>query len=113
LEVSYCYDQGIPHSEFLEWSDEDRAKILAYKLNEAERCSSCGTTQFEWEENQKAYAPTERFCPGCYLREVASEDVEGLPGTTITLIPTTSFEYQKRLYEMKKDWAQKSKSRET
>jgi len=109
--MSYCFEKGIPHSEFLEWSEEDRAKILAYRLNEAERCSSCGTTQFEWEENRNAYAPVEKFCPGCYLKEVTSDDSQGLPGTTVTLIPTTSLEYEERLLKMKRDWRNRRKER--
>jgi len=76
-------------------------------LNEADRCKLCGTTSDEWEDNAKAYAPTESFCKGCYLKEIAGEDTESLPGTTITLIPTTSLAYKANLLRMKKDWETK------
>jgi len=65
----------------------------------------CGTMSYEWEENRNAYSPSETFCKGCYLKEVASEDVQGLPGTTVSLIPTTSLEYKSGLIKMKKNWA--------
>jgi len=38
------------------------------------------------------------------MKEVSADDVAGLPGTSITLIPTSSIEYAERLLNMKKAW---------
>lgn len=89
MQMSYCYEKGIPHSEFLSWDPEDRSKTLAYALEQSSRCQLCGTAEWEWEENRFAYEPQETFCRGCYLKEVASEGKNNLPGTTIDLIPVT------------------------
>ena len=43
LEMSYCFEHGIPHSKFLKWDAEDRAKTLAFALESSMRCSMCGT----------------------------------------------------------------------
>lgn len=107
--MSYVVDKGIPHSEFLEWSQEDRAKTIAYISEQALSCSMCGTSSWEWEENPHAYAPEETHCRGCYLKSVASEDSGKLPGTTVTLAPVNdSFraraeEVRDRQAKMKKD----------
>lgn len=88
--MSYCYEHGIPHSEFLEWDPEDRAKVLAYAFESNIRCNMCGTAPWEWEENRFAFTPVEEFCQGCYQKSVFS-DTQGssLPGTNVRLIPTT------------------------
>lgn len=85
--MSYVVDKGIPHSEFLGWSPEDRAKTIAFISEQALSCTMCGTADWEWEENKHAYAPEEKFCQGCYLKSLASEDAGKLPGTTVTLVP--------------------------
>lgn len=87
--MSYCYEKGIPHSEFLGWSDEDRAKTLAYALEAAERCTLCGTAPWEWKENRFAYAPEEHRCHGCYVKQTYAESINSLPGTTVRLVPNT------------------------
>ena len=88
--MSYCFEQGIPHSEFLEWSPPDRAKVLAYAMEQSLRCSSCGTASWEWDNNRFAYTAIEEFCNGCYQKSVF-QDTESntLPGTNIKLVPTT------------------------
>jgi hypothetical protein len=87
--MSYCVEKGMPHSTFLEWSPEDRAKTLAYLYEQAERCTLCGTASWEWEENRFAYDVSEKFCRGCYIKAVSTDDRSALPGTTIELVPVT------------------------
>jgi hypothetical protein len=48
-EVAYCVKHGIPHSRWLaDWSDEDRATVIAWQAREAGRCSGCGTFPTDW-----------------------------------------------------------------
>lgn len=87
--MAYCYEKGISHDEFLSWSPESRAKTLAFALESAAKCQLCGTAEWEWEENRFAYEAEEKFCKGCYLKAVASEGHNNLPGTTVELVPVT------------------------
>ncbi len=88
--MSFCVERGIPHSQFLEWDPEDRAKVLAYLMEQSSRCVSCGTAQWEWQENKFAYLAVDEHCPGCYQRAVASEaQGNSLPGTNVRLVPTS------------------------
>jgi hypothetical protein len=89
--MSYCYEKGIPHSTFLTWDTEDRAKTLAFALEQATRCSSCGTAPWEWEENRFAYTAVEELCQGCYQKSVFTDTQsnKSLPGTNVRLVPTT------------------------
>jgi hypothetical protein len=90
MEMSFCNEKGIPHSEFLQWVPEDRAKALAYIMENAQRCTMCGTAPWEWEENRFAYAATEEFCQGCYQKSVFTDiESRSLPGTNVRLVPTT------------------------
>lgn len=86
---------------FLEWSPEDKAKALAFLIEEGQRCQMCGTAPWEWEENTYAYDPIAHLCRGCYLKDTAQEDSKNLPGTTIVLEPygTVSLEEKQRRYE--------------
>lgn len=87
--MSLCDEYGIPHSEFLGWSDEDRAKTLAYRYEKSDRCVMCGTAPWEWEGNKNAYTHEDRFCMGCYIKHMANEDRKRLPGTTVELVRVT------------------------
>lgn len=89
--MSYCFDKAIPHSVFLKWDPEDRAKTLAYALEQAQRCTQCGTAPWEWEQNKFAYTPVDEFCQGCYKKSMFSEQESNktLAGTNVKLIPTT------------------------
>ena len=60
---------------------------MAWKLEEAARCSLCGTADWEWAEDQYAYEPQEQWCKGCYLKDITNETKDNLPGTTVRLIP--------------------------
>lgn len=97
--MRFCNANGIPHSEFLDWDAVDRSKAVAYLMEEAERCSMCGTADWEWDEDAKAYTPIEHFCRGCYLEKVYGEGREMKPGTTIRLAKTRS-DIVRRLIEM-------------
>lgn len=85
--MSYCYERGIPHSEFMEWEPSDRSKVLAWKMEESAKCSMCGTGKHEWDEDRYAYEPVQQMCHGCYLKDIASETEHTLPGVTVVLLP--------------------------
>ena len=88
--MSYCYEHAIPHSVFLDWSGEDRAKTLAYALESSQRCQMCGTAGWEWEENRFAFTAIDEFCQGCYQKSMFSDtQSSSLPGTNVKLVPTT------------------------
>jgi hypothetical protein len=88
--MAYCHEHAIPHSEFLEWDPEDRAKVMAFALEQSVRCSLCGTAPWEWEENRFAYTALDDFCQGCYQKSVFSDrESSSLPGTNVRLVPTT------------------------
>lgn len=89
LEMSYCGPHGIPHSEFLNWSDQDKGKALAWMVEDRQRCDMCGTAQWEWEENRHAYHAREEICPGCERKEYANSDEGGKrhPGKYTVLVP--------------------------
>jgi hypothetical protein len=89
--MAYCYEKGIPHSVFLEWHPEDRAKTIAYAIEQSQRCNMCGTAEWEWKENRFAYTAVDEFCQGCYNKAMFSEQESNktLAGTNVKLIPTT------------------------
>ena len=87
--MNYCSERGIPHSVFLTWSEADRAKQLAFLMEEAERCQLCGTAEWEWEQNKFAYTAMERTCKGCQKKALASDAEHTMPGTTIELVPSS------------------------
>ena len=89
LELSYCYENALPHSEFLSWSAEDRSKTLAFALEKSLRCVSCGTAGWEWEQDKGAYEPVNVMCWGCYHRDGHRRDSTGdTSGVTVTLVPS-------------------------
>jgi hypothetical protein len=100
LELTLCHDWGIPHSQFLDWDPSDRAKATAFFLEKSARCSSCGTAQWEWDDDPNAFQPVTEFCQGCYRRESALEDREAsLAGMTVVLVPTASQQWKDALAE--------------
>lgn len=62
----------------------------------------CGTAEWEWEEDKRAYAPVEHFCMGCYMKAIQGEGAESAPGVTIHLAPTDTVEHARRLVREKK-----------
>lgn len=83
--MRFCNDNGIPHSAFMEWDREDQAKALAYMFEDAERCSMCGTADWEWQDNRNAYEPVLATCLGCYYKEIIREGQDIGPGVTARL----------------------------
>jgi len=61
-------------------------KLLASLTEEAQRCSTCGTADWEWSEDKFAYMPTVHVCQGCKLREAARDDAKDVDGGTIVLV---------------------------
>jgi hypothetical protein len=103
--MTWCKQAGIPHSEFKSWDAEDQSKALAFLIEENAKCGMCGTAEWEWEPelggNRRAYEPVEQFCMGCYLKSVADEGSK-LPGTTVSLMPTSSQQYAKMITDRKR-----------
>jgi|SRR5690606_11852700 len=90
MEMSFCTEKGIPHSEFLSWDIADREKAMAYLLEDAVTCQLCGTAPWQWAENEHAFMAVDHWCKGCYLKKISSEDAGSLPGTTTVLVPMTA-----------------------
>lgn len=103
--MSYCYEQGIPHSEFLNWEPDDRSKVMAFMMEKSLRCELCGTAEWEWSADRRAYEPVEKFCMGCYLKHMADEGSGALPGTTIVMEPTRTVAAAQRRARMRQDAA--------
>lgn len=93
--MRFCSENGIPHSEFLDWDPVDRAKQIAYMIEDAQRCQMCGTADWEWDADANAYTPVEHLCRGCYREKVYTEGKDLLPGTTVRLAKTDSAQVRK------------------
>jgi len=103
MEMGYCSEHAIPHSEWLKWDPEDRAKLVAYLVEDSLRCSMCGTAGWEWEENKFAYTAVDEFCKGCYQKAIFNEaESSSLPGTNAKLVPTTKIMSAKAKVKAKK-----------
>lgn len=77
--MAYCEEKAIPYSKWIsEWSPVDRARILAVRLEKAERCQRCGTAPWEWDANPLAYEPIEVQCPGCQKLEAGRDPARPL-----------------------------------
>ena len=77
LELDYCGKHGIPHGYFLggdlTWTEEDRAKALAWELEQRIICPQCGTYYHEWDPKAggdiHAYWAVQHVCMGCKAKE--------------------------------------------
>jgi len=91
MEALYAVDKGIPWSEYLErWEGSDRSLVVAVRLEEAERCSSCGSADWEWAEDPDAYRAMTVVCMGCVVKDrerLNSDDGARIPGSSIRLVP--------------------------
>lgn len=95
LEATYCYDHGIPYQEYLDrWSQVDRAVITAVALEKSARCSMCGSSQQEWDDDPYAYEAVRVTCPGCMRRETMNDDsTENVAkGSSVRLLPKAAAE---------------------
>lgn len=67
--MAVCAEYRIPHSEFLSWSEDDRAKAMWQYARERATCGSCGTRPDEWVgpdgPRLDAYEPVAQLCHGC------------------------------------------------
>ena len=89
-ELAFCNEQGIPHSKFLAWDPDDRAKVLGYMAFLGEKCALCGTADWEWEEDRFAYEPVLHQCMGCYMKSVYHDSLgKPPPGATVELDKVT------------------------
>lgn len=58
--------------------------MLAVRLERAEKCSRCGTSEWEWSKDRFAYEPISHRCHGCYVIDQAQKDVQ--PGDMVTQV---------------------------
>jgi hypothetical protein len=59
---------------------EDRDAVAIWQLAERERCSDCGTAEWEWEENPDAWHADHVTCEGCRRLAVHGRSVMDGPG---------------------------------
>jgi hypothetical protein len=80
LELAVCATYGLPHSQFLNWSRDDRDKALWYQIRQGETCRGCGTHPDEWDENKgghrRAYLAEILVCPGCEVRQREEHELQ-------------------------------------
>lgn|GEM_PF-4512602 len=77
----------MPHSQFLAWPADDRAKAVAWLLESRRICSSCGTSQWEWDADPSAYTPMQHSCQGCKVLYAAEEETDTSLGARMILVP--------------------------
>lgn len=87
MEVAWCSDHGLPHSDLLGWDPVDRAKLVAHLVSSGERCTMCGTAQWEWDQDPGAYEAGTHLCLGCRTKEEAAEDAPKISGQRVVLVP--------------------------
>jgi hypothetical protein len=69
--MDYCAPLGIPHSQFLQWSEQDRSKAISYTVWKAKFCEGCGTEPSTWLDDEGKYLEPPPFvavthrCMGC------------------------------------------------
>lgn len=98
MQMRFCNEHGMPHSQFLDWNPDDQAKALAMMFDDAQRCQLCGTADWEWEQDRHAYEPVLKTCLGCYYKEISREGQEIGPGVTVALEkPGTMASAQRRM----------------
>lgn len=92
--MAYCYDHGIAHSEFLSWLPDDRQKAIAYQMEKALTCPSCGTASWQWDPAQggdpHAFEAVAVRCEGCAAKDHEREVMRGgekQPGVSVMLLP--------------------------
>jgi hypothetical protein len=86
--MAYCYERGIPHSHFLDWDPDDRAKVMAYYFWSSEICPHCNTRNSDWvDDNNRflddpTYEMTTIKCYGCgemeRMRDSLPNDLKGV-----------------------------------
>lgn len=81
----------MPWSEYLRrWAPEDRSLVVAVEMDKASRCSMCGLTEQEWDEDPDAFRAIQHVCPWCAVKDRAraSDETDAtLHGASIRLVP--------------------------
>lgn len=72
------------------------------------RCSLCGTAQWEWDENRRAYEVVAHDCQGCYSLEYMQDTKDRHPGRRMQLAPTGTIDSAKRAVAAERAWMAKS-----
>jgi hypothetical protein len=76
LELEVCRHYRLPHSQFLGWSDDDRAKAIWSHVRARQTCARCGTRDEEWDPqrggHRRAYTAEAHVCRGCEAVEARS-----------------------------------------
>lgn len=91
---------GIPHSEFLSWSESDQDMALAYVEFQREICKSCGTIDADFrDEKGRLLDPppmeaVDMLCAGCRMTNdhrnfLENEAKADMAGRYIALRPYT------------------------
>lgn len=80
--MDYCGPRGIPHSEFLSWPIDDQVKALGWQAEQNAACSQCGTRDWEWEQDRRAYRAEAYVCMGCLALGSAQKEHEKTAKTT-------------------------------
>lgn len=71
--MDYCGPAGIPHSQFLAWSQDDQDKALGWLIDKGEKCPGCGTYPDEWLDEdgvpheEEPYELHDMVCRACML----------------------------------------------
>ena len=65
---------------------DDRIKLLAWLTEDSQRCSMCGTSDWQWDEEKYAFIPSVQVCRGCAMRDSARDMAKDVPGSTIILL---------------------------
>jgi hypothetical protein len=84
--MAVCVEYKIPHSEFLGWDSDDRAKAIWWHVRERERCPSCGTRHEDWVDDPHAYVGELVRCRGCEVRQQTESSVTESDGRGIHVV---------------------------
>jgi hypothetical protein len=63
---------------------------------QAQRCPSCGTSEWQWREDPDAYEAVLNVCPGCQRKDWLREDqgdAKTQAGSSIGLLPRARAEF--------------------
>jgi hypothetical protein len=58
-----------------EWTPEDRDIALVWQNEQSLKCPTCGTADWEWDENPDAWHADTWTCEGCRRRDVKADEL--------------------------------------
>jgi hypothetical protein len=108
MEMEYCFDHAVPHSQFMEWSEDDQDKVIAYNVFKRTVCAKCGTIPEDWLDEQgeylepPPYVVTTRHCPGCATLSDAREEIPQERRESFTTYFTKASTGSKAPWQMKR-----------